>query len=65
MEISPAQFRRLVFFLRKIGVGLVGEPLGEPVAWIGPIVMNTEAELEEAFKELESGTFIKSKRLWT
>ncbi len=51
-----------MFFLRKIGVGLVGEPLGEPVAWIGPIVMNTEAELEEAFKELESGTFIKPKK---
>ena len=40
-----------------------GTPLGEPVAWGGPIVMNTEEELEEAFKELESGTFIKPKRL--
>lgn len=34
-------------------------PLGEPVAWGGPIVMNTQAELETAFEELEAGTFIK------
>ncbi len=39
-----------------------GEPLSEPVAWRGPIVMNTEEELNEAFKELELGTFIKTKR---
>lgn len=36
-----------------------GRPLREPVAWGGPIVMNTEAELEEAFSELNRGTFIK------
>ena len=35
-----------------------GRPLHEPVAWGGPIVMNTQAELEEAFDELERGTFI-------
>jgi hypothetical protein len=35
-----------------------GEPLKEPVAWHGPIVMNTEAELREAFAELEDGTFL-------
>ena len=34
-------------------------PLGEPVAWGGPIVMNTEQELEEAYIELNNGTFIK------
>ena len=34
-------------------------PLHEPVAWGGPIVMNTRAELEQAFDELRSGTFIK------
>ena len=34
-------------------------PLGEPVAWGGPIVMNTEQELEQAFDELQNGTFIK------
>jgi redox-sensitive bicupin YhaK (pirin superfamily) len=38
-----------------------GEPLGEPVAWGGPIVMNTEEELRQAFFELEDGTFIKKK----
>jgi quercetin 2,3-dioxygenase len=37
-----------------------GEPLNEPVAWRGPIVMNTEEELETAFKELENGSFIKT-----
>ena len=36
-----------------------GKPLEEPVAWYGPIVMNTEAELREAFKEIREGTFIK------
>ncbi|MCK6461453.1 MAG: pirin family protein, partial [Planctomycetes bacterium] len=35
-----------------------GEPLKEPVAWHGPIVMNTEAELRQAFAELEDGTFL-------
>jgi redox-sensitive bicupin YhaK (pirin superfamily) len=36
-----------------------GKPLGEPVAWYGPIVMNTEEELETAFREYHEGTFIK------
>lgn len=36
-----------------------GEPLKEPVAWQGPIVMNTDAELRQAFKEIRDGTFIK------
>jgi quercetin 2,3-dioxygenase len=36
-----------------------GQPLGEPIAWGGPIVMNTQAELQQAFAELEDGTFIK------
>jgi redox-sensitive bicupin YhaK (pirin superfamily) len=39
-----------------------GKPIGEPVAWRGPIVMNTEEELELAFKELREGNFIKSSR---
>jgi len=36
-----------------------GRPLKEPVAWAGPIVMNTEAELRKAYAELRDGTFIK------
>ena len=36
-----------------------GQPLGEPVAWRGPIVMNTQEELRQAFRELEAGTFLK------
>jgi redox-sensitive bicupin YhaK (pirin superfamily) len=36
-----------------------GKPLEEPVAWYGPIVMNTEAELREAFRQLREGTFIR------
>jgi redox-sensitive bicupin YhaK (pirin superfamily) len=38
-----------------------GRPIGEPIAWRGPIVMNTEAELRTAFDELDRGTFIKTK----
>jgi len=37
-----------------------GKPLHEPVAWGGPIVMNTRQELQLAFDELRSGTFIKT-----
>jgi redox-sensitive bicupin YhaK (pirin superfamily) len=37
-----------------------GRPLEEPVAWYGPIVMNTQAQLREAVTELQNGTFIKS-----
>ncbi len=36
-----------------------GTPLGEPVAWAGPIVMNTDAELRQAFAEYRNGTFLK------
>jgi hypothetical protein len=39
-----------------------GEPLNEPVAWGGPIVMNTQEELAKAFQELDQGTFIKTGR---
>lgn len=38
---------------------IAGTPLKEPVAWRGPIVMNTDQELETAFSELKNGTFIK------
>lgn len=38
-----------------------GKPLGEPIAWRGPIVMNTREELDQAFMEYQQGTFIKHK----
>ena len=38
-----------------------GKPIGEPVAWRGPIVMNTEEELRKAYAELRDGTFLQKK----
>jgi redox-sensitive bicupin YhaK (pirin superfamily) len=38
---------------------IAGKPIGEPVAWYGPIVMNTQQELREAFEEYQRGTFLK------
>jgi redox-sensitive bicupin YhaK (pirin superfamily) len=38
-----------------------GRPIEEPVAWYGPIVMNTEEQLQQAFNELRNGTFIKER----
>ena len=40
---------------------VTGKQLNEPIAWGGPIVMNTQEELEIAFRELDEGTFIKKK----
>jgi redox-sensitive bicupin YhaK (pirin superfamily) len=39
-----------------------GKPIKEPVAWRGPIVMNTEEELRTAFQEYQNGTFLKHKK---
>jgi len=41
---------------------VAGRPLKEPVAWYGPIVMNTQEELRTAFREYEEGTFVKHAR---
>jgi hypothetical protein len=41
---------------------VAGEPLNEPIAWGGPIVMNTQEELQLAFQEYRNGTFIKHGR---
>ncbi len=39
-----------------------GRPIEEPVAWYGPIVMNTEEQLRQAYAELQDGTFIEKPR---
>lgn len=52
--ISVTAKSRLRFILAS------GKPLKEPIAWGGPIVMNTQEELITAFKEIDNGTFIKN-----
>lgn len=51
--------RRSVRFLL-----ISGKPLREPIAWYGPIVMNTHAELRKAFQEYQDGTFIKGQHTY-
>ena len=53
-EVSVSAVEQEVRFLL-----ISGKPIGEPVAWYGPIVMNTDDELRIAFEEYEQGTFIK------
>ncbi len=50
---SEHQDARVIFFC--------GKPVKEPIAWGGPIVMNTEEELNQAFRELREGTFISTR----
>lgn len=65
LEKHALLFDQGVTFKAKAGseglrfVLLEGKPLREPIAWGGPIVMNTEEELSRAFMELDSGDFIK------
>jgi redox-sensitive bicupin YhaK (pirin superfamily) len=71
-EGHRVQNRDLVLFsrgssiwTRSFGKGMrflliSGKPTGEPVAWRGPIVMNTREELRQAFLEYRNGTFIKT-----
>lgn len=66
----PAENRHLILFDRgdeiKVTAGdkglrfllASGRPLGEPVAWHGPIVMNTPAEIRQALMDLQQGTFL-------
>ena len=68
---TPAENRSLILFDKgdsitvqagREGIRFLlvsGRPLQEPVAWHGPIVMNTEDELVRAFRDLEEGTFIE------
>lgn len=51
IEVTAQNALRFIFFSAK--------PLKEPIAWGGPLVMNTQEELELAFAELQNGTFIK------
>jgi len=71
LELTEAGDRSLVLFDRGDEVTVragdrgirfllvSGKPLREPVAWYGPIVMNTEDELRQAYDELKKGTFIQ------
>jgi redox-sensitive bicupin YhaK (pirin superfamily) len=71
-SVTPTESHRAVLFgegdeltVRAGSQGMrfvlaAGRPLHEPIAWGGPIVMNTQAELDQAFAELDQGTFIRA-----
>lgn len=54
VEIKSTEKNAQVLFISST-------PLGEPIAWGGPIVMNTKAELQKAFADLDQGTFLQKK----
>ena len=53
-DINIASEKKVRFLL------VSGKPIKEPIAWYGPIVMNTKKELEIAFREFREGTFLKN-----
>jgi pimeloyl-ACP methyl ester carboxylesterase len=59
-DSRPGLVKRIVA-LEPVGAALqAGKPLREPIAWYLPIVMNTQAELQQAVRELRDGTFIRA-----
>lgn len=53
VTLAAEQGPAIVMFMSSVA-------LHEPVCWGGPIVMNTRRELEQAFQELQEGTFLKA-----
>ena len=66
-KVAVLSVSACVLSLAALGVGgmawvqaWMNQPIEEPVAWRGPIVMNTQEELRRAFSELKDGSFIRS-----
>ena len=70
MSLTPDEIKKIAH-LARLSISteeqsvrfllIAGNPIKEPVAWYGPIVMNTQEELRIAFGEYREGTFIKYK----